>query len=202
MKDRDRFQRVAGVDEAGRGCLAGPVVAAAVMLAPQCSLEGVMDSKKLSVSKREYLSTTIKEASIAWAVGQASVVEIDHMNILWASMLAMQRSVNALAVVPELVRVDGNRCPAVNMPVEAIVAGDASEQEIAAASIIAKVTRDDMMRELDIEHPGYGFAKHKGYPTTAHRQAILRCGVTPHHRRSFRPVAEALARGGESHHVR
>ncbi len=183
----------AGVDEVGRGPLAGDVVAAAVILDERAIPEGITDSKKLTPRRRELLAEQIKEAAIAWALGRASVQEIDQLNILQASMLAMQRAVRALPVTPARVQVDGNRCPELAVPTEAIVGGDASVPAIAAASIIAKVQRDQELDILDEQYPGYGFARHKGYPTKTHMEALQRLGVTPVHRKSFGPVKRLLS---------
>ena len=183
----------AGVDEVGRGPLAGDVVAAAVILDERAIPEGITDSKKLTPRRRELLAEHIKEAAIAWALGRASVQEIDQLNILQASMLAMQRAVRALPVTPARVQVDGNRCPELAVPTEAIVGGDASVPAIAAASIIAKVQRDQELDILDEQYPGYGFARHKGYPTKTHMEALQRLGVTPVHRKSFGPVKRLLS---------
>ncbi len=185
-------QMIAGVDEVGRGPLAGPVVAAAVILDPANPIAGLMDSKKLTEKKRETLAVEIKQKSLAWALGRAEVEEIDDINILQASLLAMSRAVKKLTLSPELVLVDGNKCPKVDFPVEAIVKGDSLIEAISAASIIAKVARDTEMVALDSEYPGYGLAKHKGYPTAMHRQALLDLGVTEIHRRSYKPVRDAL----------
>ncbi len=155
-------------------------------------LDGVRDSKKLSATKRELLAVLIRNSAVAWSVAEASVAEIDQLNILGATMLAMQRAVAGLAQLPQIMRVDGNRCPDVDCPSQAIVKGDQRVQAISAASIIAKVARDRMMVELHEQFPQYGFAGHKGYPTAQHRKAIIEHGVTHLHRRSFRPVREAL----------
>ena len=162
----------AGVDEAGRGPLAGPVIAAAVILDPGMPVNGLKDSKKLSPKRRESLALMITEKSIAWAVGRAEVDEIDNLNILQASLLAMQRAVTALHITPDFVRVDGLYCPDLVCPIEAVVQGDDKIPEISAASIIAKVTRDHEMIALDNKFPGYGFARHKGYPTREHLLAL------------------------------
>lgn len=185
-------ERVAGVDEAGRGPLCGPVVAAAVILDPARPIDGLADSKKLSERKRDRLAELIREHAMCWAVAEASVEEIDSLNILHASMLAMQRAVQALALQPHRVRVDGNRCPVLAMPAEAIVHGDATVAEISAASILAKTARDALLVELDLLHPEYGFARHKGYPTAAHLEALRRHGVIACYRRSFGPVRALL----------
>ena len=185
---------IAGVDEAGRGPLVGTVVAAAVILDPNNPIAGLNDSKKLSEKKREKLFIEIQEKALAWAIADASPAEIDELNILQASLLAMRRAVEALQVQPDQVLVDGNKIPqGLNMPCEAVVGGDALHAEISAASILAKVTRDRQMLELDQKFPQFGFAKHKGYPTKAHFEAIALHGVTTEHRRSFGPVRKALA---------
>ena len=181
-----------GVDEAGRGPLCGNVVAAAVILAPQRPIAGLRDSKKLTARRRELLAAEIRTHALAWAIGEASVAEIDRLNILHATMLAMQRAVAGLSVVPQLVRIDGNRCPALPMPCEAVVGGDASDVSIAAASILAKVERDAQMLALDTQFPAYGFARHKGYPTTEHLRALVEHGVLDCHRRSYAPVRALL----------
>lgn len=183
---------VAGVDEVGRGPLAGAVVAAAVILDPDNPIEGLLDSKKLSEKKRERLYDEIIQKSKAYAVGRAEVEEIDEINILHASLLAMQRAVNQLSINPEIALIDGNRCPELRCYSEAVVKGDGLVAEIAAASILAKVTRDREMVELDARFPGYGLAGHKGYPTKAHIQAIQDLGVLPIHRKSFGPVKKAM----------
>ncbi|MCP4128992.1 MAG: ribonuclease HII [Gammaproteobacteria bacterium] len=184
--------RVAGVDEVGRGPLAGPVVAAAVILDPARPIEGLADSKKLSEKKREAMDLIIRENALAWSLGRAEVEEIDQINILQASLLAMQRAVESLSIPPDHVLVDGNRCPDLECSAEAIVGGDSSEQAISAASIIAKVSRDREMAELELQYPGYGLAKHKGYPTKFHLQALQELGVTDIHRRSFGPVRRLI----------
>lgn len=185
---------IAGVDEVGRGPLAGPVVAAAVILDPDRPVEGLMDSKKLSEKRREELSLEIKETALAWAIARAEVAEIDEINILQASLLAMQRAVKQLTVAPQQVLVDGNRCPELPCPVQAIVRGDDSVPAISAASIIAKVARDNEMIQMAQQYPGYGFEGHKGYPTKKHLQALESLGVCPEHRRSFGPVKKCLSR--------
>jgi ribonuclease HII len=185
-------QCLAGVDEVGRGPLAGPVVAAAVILDPDRPVEGLKDSKRLSERRREYLAGQIRERALAWALGRAEVHEIDRINILQASLLAMQRAVAALSLAPELVLVDGNHCPRLDYPSQAVVRGDALVPAISAASIIAKVSRDREMVELDSRYPGYGLAKHKGYPSKAHLAALQTLGVTPVHRRSYAPVRRLL----------
>ncbi len=182
---------VAGVDEAGRGPLAGPVTAAAVMLDPTRPIAGLADSKRLTATRREALETEIQTRALAWAVAKASPAEIDTLNILQASLLAMRRAVLALGRVPELALVDGNRCPTLDCPVQAIVGGDGKVAAIAAASILAKVARDREMVRLDDLYPGYGLAIHKGYPTADHLTALRALGPCAIHRRSFRPVREA-----------
>ncbi len=187
--------RVAGVDEVGRGPLAGPVVAAAVILDPQRPIAGLMDSKALSEKKREQLSAIIKQHALAWAIGRAEVEEIDRINILQASLLAMRRAVAGLAIRPDLALVDGNKLPELDCPAEAIIKGDSKVPVISAASIIAKVARDHEMLELDVQYPGYGLAKHKGYPTRLHIQALAELGVSPIHRVSYKPVKQFLPEG-------
>lgn len=186
---------IAGVDEVGRGPLAGPVLAAVVILDPERPIPGLADSKALTVARREQLAEAIRSNALDWAVGRAEVEEIDHINILQASLLAMQRCVDALQLRPSLVLVDGNHCPDTGYPVRAVVGGDRSVASIAAASIIAKVARDREMVELDQRYPGYGFAQHKGYPTPAHLAALSRLGACPIHRRSFTPVKNVLLTG-------
>ncbi|WP_036230593.1 ribonuclease HII [Marinobacterium jannaschii] len=185
-------QNVAGVDEVGRGPLIGSVVTAAVILDPARPVAGLNDSKKLSEAKREKLFVEIQEKALAWCIAEASAAEIDELNILNATMLAMQRAVAGLAVKPEYVYIDGNRCPVLDCPAEAVIKGDSKIPEISAASILAKVYRDRQMVELDKKHPEYGFARHKGYPTAAHFAALNAHGVLNEHRRSFRPVKEII----------
>jgi ribonuclease HII len=172
--------------------LCGAVVAAAVILDPARPIEGLADSKKLSERARERLAPLIRERALAWAVAEASVEEIDRLNILHATMLAMKRAVEALAVRPDEVLIDGNRCPALDIPVRAIVKGDSLEPAISAASILAKTVRDEQMRALDLAFPHYGLAGHKGYPTAAHLAAIRKHGVQDFYRRSFGPVRAIL----------
>lgn len=186
------YRFIAGVDEAGRGPLAGPVFAAAVILDNKHSVHGLNDSKKISEKKRSKLAVEIMEKSVAWAIARAEVDEIDNLNILNASLLAMKRSVNLLAVKPELVLVDGLYCPEIEIPSRAIIKGDSKVPAISAASIIAKVARDREMMELDQQYPGYEFAKHKGYPTRLHIMLINKLGVSPVHRRSFAPVRKVI----------
>tara|TARA_R100000005_G_scaffold96040_1_gene80276 strand:- start:720 stop:1328 length:609 start_codon:yes stop_codon:yes gene_type:complete len=183
---------VAGVDEVGRGPLAGDVVAAAVILDPAAPIPGLRDSKKLSPQRREALAQQIREHAVAWALGRASVAEIDTLNVLQASLLAMRRAVEALNPQPVSVLVDGNRLPVWSYRADAVIGGDDRVACIAAASILAKVQRDAELVELDQRYPGYGFASHKGYPTAQHLQALRHLGVTPAHRRSFAPVKKLL----------
>ena len=183
--------RTAGCDEVGRGPLAGDVVAAAVILGSSVP-EGLNDSKKLTERRRERLFDEIKVSALAWAIGRASVEEIDRLNILNASLLAMKRAVESLLPLPDHVLVDGNKLPVWQFSAVAIVGGDGSVPCISAASVLAKVTRDREMIQLDEEYPGYGLAKHKGYPTAQHLDALARLGITPIHRRSFGPVARLI----------
>ena len=187
---------VCGVDEAGRGPLVGAVVAGAVVLDPNNPISGLKDSKKLTPAKRDFLYEQIIEKAKAWGVGQASPAEIDDINILQATMLAMQRAVEdlttRLGTWPDKALIDGNRCPELPIPSEAIIKGDAKEPAISAASIIAKVTRDRQMQVLDKLHPQYGFAQHMGYPTEAHFAALKEFGACDEHRRSFSPVRKVL----------
>jgi ribonuclease HII len=186
---------VAGVDEVGRGPLAGPVVAAAVILDPVRPIIGLADSKKLSPKRRELLAEQIRSEALAWSLGRAEVEEIDRINILQASLLAMRRAVEGLVLQPQQALVDGNRCPDLPCPVRAIVGGDATVPEISAASIIAKVARDMEMVEMELKYPGYGLAQHKGYPTKIHLEALQRLGASAIHRRSFAPVRRAEEQG-------
>lgn len=188
---------IAGVDEVGRGPLVGDVVTAAVILDPDNPIEGLMDSKKLSEKKRALLSDEIKEKATSWSIGRASPQEIDTLNILHATMLAMQRAVQGLDVTPDYVLVDGNRSPTFateegSIDSQAVVKGDDRVSEISAASILAKVARDNEMVALDKLHPEYGFAKHKGYPTKMHLEKIIEHGVLDCYRQSFKPVARVL----------
>lgn len=183
---------ICGVDEAGRGPLAGPVYAAAVILDPAKPISGLDDSKKLSEKKRDRLAAEIKERALAWAVAYASVEEIDHINILQATLLAMSRAVAALALRPTEVLVDGNRCPPLDLPTRAIIGGDATVAEISAASILAKTARDAEMCRLHEAFPAYGLDKHKGYGTALHMAALRAHGPAPFHRRSFAPVRQLL----------
>lgn len=182
---------IAGVDEAGRGPLAGPVVAAAVILDELKPIKGLADSKVLTALKRERLAEEIAAKALCFCVASASVQEIDTLNILHATMLAMQRAVQGLRLPPHRVVVDGNRCPQLNVPVAAVVKGDAKVAAISAASILAKVRRDALCAELHAQWPAYGFAGHKGYPTAAHLDALKRLGPCPEHRRSYAPVRAA-----------
>ncbi len=186
---------IAGVDEVGRGPLAGPVVTAAVILAPDDPCLGrYRDSKKISENRRLHLYHHLRRHALACTVAQASVEEIDRLNILHATMLAMRRSVEGLPLVPSRVLVDGNRIPDLTIPAEAVIGGDDSVQEIAAASIIAKVVRDRLMTMLDARYPGYQFSRHKGYGTKVHMEALRRLGPSPAHRTSFAPVARCARR--------
>jgi len=190
-------QLLAGVDEVGRGPLAGDVVAAAVILDPAQPIAGLRDSKKLSQRQRETLAVQIRERALAWALGRASVAEIDQINILQASLLAMRRAVESLTVQPEYVLVDGKRLPVWSYAAGAVVKGDDRFAEIAAASILAKEQRDGEMVVLDRQYPGYGLASHKGYPTAQHLAALREHGVTPLHRKSFAPVRKLLLEQGQ-----
>ena len=181
-----------GIDEAGRGPLAGPVVAAAVILDPENPIHGLNDSKKLSARRREMLAEEIRSKALAWAVAEASIDEIDRINILQASFLAMQRAVEGLSLRPTRAFVDGNRCPVLPCPAEPVVGGDGKVACIAAASILAKTVRDAAMRVLHAQYPVYGFERHMGYPTAVHLQALREHGVSPVHRKSYAPVARLL----------
>ncbi|MCM2679138.1 ribonuclease HII [Echinimonas agarilytica] len=183
---------VAGVDEVGRGPLVGAVVTAAVILDPAKPIAGLNDSKKLSEKKREALAAEIQQKALCWSLGRAEATEIDDINILQATMVAMQRAVAGLSMQPTQVLIDGNRCPDLPMPSQAIVGGDGIEQCISAASILAKVSRDHEMAELDQAYPQYQFAKHKGYPTKVHLEMLAKHGACPQHRRSFKPVQRVL----------
>lgn len=183
---------IAGVDEVGRGPLAGPVVTAAVILDPNKPIEGLDDSKKLTEKRREQLEPIIKANALAWALGRCEPVEIDDINILQATLLAMKRAVEKLDIMPTHALIDGNKAPDLACPTTTIIKGDQKEQCIAAASILAKVARDREMVEMDKLYPGYGFAKHKGYPTKQHQQALLELGASNIHRRSFKPVQIVL----------
>jgi ribonuclease HII len=183
-----------GVDEAGRGPLAGPVYAAAVILNPLKPIEGLADSKVLSEKKRLQLFNEIKQHALAWAIARAEVEEIDQINILQASLLAMKRAIEMLAITPTEVQVDGNKCPKISLPVQAIVKGDSKVKEISAASILAKVARDAEMVRLHDIYPQYDFARHKGYPTASHMKKLVQFGVLSCHRRSFGPVKKLLSK--------
>lgn len=189
---------IAGVDEAGRGPLAGPVVAAAVMLDERFPIRGLADSKQLSPRRREQLYDEIRAKALCCSIAQASVEEIDRLNILQATLLAMQRAVKGLRLKPTKVLVDGNRLPSLDVLAEAVVAGDSLVPAISAASIVAKVTRDRLLDDLHVLHPGYGFDRHKGYGTAQHLQALQALGPLDVHRRSFAPVARALQRKADA----
>lgn len=197
MRRSEQVRLIAGVDEVGRGPLVGDVVTAAVILDPKNPISGLDDSKKVSAKKREGLYQEIVEKSLAWSVGRASPVEIDSLNILHATMLAMCRAVEGLSVQPQHVMVDGNRCPDWEYSSEAVVKGDGLIAEISAASIIAKVTRDREMLSLHQAHPEYGFDQHKGYPTKFHLEKLAQLGPLKEYRVSFKPVRLALAKHGE-----
>jgi len=198
----NNMRLICGVDEAGRGPLAGAVYAAAVILNPERPIHGLADSKKLSESKRDALAIEIKQHALAWAIATASVEEIDRINILQASLLAMKRAIEAMltqfniSATPDtiLVQVDGNKCPKIDLPCEAIVKGDSKVQAISAASILAKTARDAELYALDKQYPMYGFAQHKGYPTAAHMALLQQHGVSPVHRRSYAPVRNLLVK--------
>ena len=183
---------ICGVDEAGRGPLVGAVFAAAVILDPKQPIQGLADSKKLSEKRREQLEIEIKAHSLAWAIAYANAEEIDRLNILQATLLAMQRAIAGLAIQPTRALIDGNRCPQLEIEAQAIVKGDATVAEISAASILAKTARDAEMRLLHVQFPQYGFDQHKGYPTPMHLAALQQYGACPEHRRSFSPVARVL----------
>lgn len=189
-------QLICGIDEAGRGPLAGAVYAAAVILDPHHPISGLADSKKLSESKRDVLAVQIKAHALAWGIASVSAEEIDNINILQASLLAMQRAYQAMVAQfglnAQLIQVDGNRCPQFTVPCEAIVKGDSKVAEISAASILAKTARDASLVVLDQQYPQYGFAQHKGYPTPLHLARLAEFGVTPAHRRSYAPVKKYL----------
>ncbi|CAI3789380.1 Ribonuclease HII [Pseudomonas sp. MM227] len=182
---------VAGVDEVGRGPLCGAVVTAAVILDPRRPILGLNDSKKLTEARRELLYEEICEKALAWCIARAEVEEIDRLNILHATMLAMQRAVQGLSITPRLALIDGNRCPQLDVPSAPVIQGDAKVPAIAAASILAKVSRDREMSAFELIYPGYGMGGHKGYPTPVHLEALARLGPTPIHRRSFAPVRAA-----------
>lgn len=188
------FKLIAGVDEVGRGPLCGDVVTAAVILDPNKPIAGLADSKKITEKKRDYLFDIIKQQALAWSIARATVDEIDQLNILHATMLAMQRAVAGLSIKPDLVLVDGNRTPDFAIPAQPVVKGDSLVAEISAASILAKVTRDREMADLDKQYPHYGLAQHKGYPTKAHLDAIAQHGVNHIYRQSFAPVKKLLSK--------
>ncbi|MGZ8257974.1 MAG: ribonuclease HII [Methylotenera sp.] len=188
------MQLICGVDEAGRGPLAGAVYAAAVILNPERLIFGLADSKKLSEKKRDLLSIEIKQHALAWAIASCSVAEIDSINILQASLLAMKRAIEKLHIQADLVLVDGNKCPKISLPCEAIVRGDSKVQAISAASILAKTARDAELYQLDRQYPQYGFAQHKGYPTAEHLKMLALHGVSPIHRLTYAPVKRLLAK--------
>lgn len=179
---------IAGIDEVGRGCLAGPVIAAVVVLDPERTIEGLADSKLLTAKQRVRLAEEIRSTALDWAIGRCEVSEIDRINILQASLLAMKRAFLSLEVVPDLVKVDGIHYPPIDVPGETIIKGDRSVAAISAASILAKTARDNEMVVLDVIAPGYGFSAHKGYPTKQHTAALKKLGATPWHRKSFAPV--------------
>jgi ribonuclease HII len=183
---------ICGVDEAGRGPLAGPVFAAAVILDPAKPIAGLRDSKKLSPTRRDELALIIQRDALAWSIAQCSAAEIDALNILQATMLAMRRAIEGLSVAPTLALIDGNRCPVTTIRTEAIVKGDDKVIEISAASILAKTARDALLLEMHARYPQYGFDQHKGYPTALHLARLREHGVTPEHRRSYAPVRELL----------
>lgn len=183
---------VCGVDEAGRGPLAGPVYAAAVILDPQRPIDGLRDSKKLSAERREELAERIRACALAWSIAKCSEAEIDRLNILQASMLAMRRAIHGLSVQPSLALIDGNRCPVVRVPTEAVIGGDDLVPAISAASILAKTARDAALQKLHRKYPMYGFDQHKGYPTALHLERLLQHGVSPVHRKSYAPVRAVL----------
>ncbi|GAP75836.1 ribonuclease HII [Pseudoalteromonas sp. SW0106-04] len=195
--NRPDVQYIAGVDEVGRGPLVGDVVTAAVILDPNKPIAGLSDSKKLSDKKRTALSAEIKEKALSYCIARASVSEIDELNILHATMLAMSRAVAGLDITPDFVFVDGNRLPQLDVAAQAVVKGDVLVAEISAASILAKVARDEEMIALDVQFPEYGFAGHKGYPTKAHFAALAEHGATEFHRKSFKPVQRVLAERGQ-----
>lgn len=187
-----RRDLICGVDEAGRGPLAGPVFAAAVILDPAKPIAGLRDSKKLSEARRDELALLIRRDALAWSIAQCSAAEIDELNILQATMLAMRRAIEGLSVQPTLALIDGNRCPLTSVRTEAIIKGDDKVIEISAASILAKTARDAVLMDLHASYPHYGFDQHKGYPTALHLQRLRELGVTPEHRKSYAPVRALL----------
>lgn len=188
----DTDEMICGVDEAGRGPLAGPVFAAAVILDPNKPIAGLRDSKKLSAARRDQLALMIQRDALAWSIAQCSAAEIDALNILQATMLAMRRAIEGLAMAPTLALIDGNRCPVTSVRTEAIVKGDDKVLAISAASILAKTARDALLQEMHQRYPQYGFDQHKGYPTALHLARLREHGVTPEHRRSYAPVRALL----------
>ena len=194
---KTHFDLLCGVDEAGRGPIAGPVVASAVILDPSRPIEGLMDSKKLTEKRRRILADIIRERALAWSVAESSIAEIDELNILQASLLAMKRAVEALKVIPSLVLIDGNKSPVLGIPTQSIVGGDSSVDAIAAASILAKTARDEILLRFHVNYPDYGFDRHKGYPTALHLQRLREFGVLPVHRKSFAPVRLLLSDEGD-----
>lgn len=188
------MQLICGVDEAGRGPLAGAVYAAAVILNPERPILGLADSKKISEKKRDLLSIEIKQHALAWAIASSSVEEIDSINILQASMLAMKRAIEQLQIKADLVLVDGNKCPNIQLPCEAIIKGDSKVQAISAASILAKTARDADLYILDAQYPQYGFSQHKGYPTAKHLEMLAMHGISPVHRLSYAPVKKIISK--------
>lgn len=198
MQSNKKGTLIAGVDEAGRGPLAGPVIAAAVILNPRRPIKGLADSKQLTAESRELLFQKIRKNALSWSVARATVAEIESINILYASFLAMQRAVARLKISPELVLIDGHMCPKFSCDARSIIRGDQTEPAISAASIVAKVLRDRLMLMLDKKYPGYGFAQHKGYTTPQHLEALRQNGPSRIHRRSFAPVAEWLEKNVSS----
>ena len=194
--DAWRDELVCGVDEAGRGPLAGPVYAAAVILDPANPIEGLRDSKKLTEAKRDLLAVQIKSHALAWSIACCTETEIDQLNILQATMLAMRRAIEGLVIVPSLALIDGNRCPVMSVRAEAIVKGDSKVAAISAASILAKTARDAVCSQMHAQYPQYGFDQHKGYPTALHLERLQEHGVSPVHRKSYGPVRALLSSGG------
>lgn len=195
---RQGLTPICGIDEVGRGPLAGPVVAAAVILPPAIQLPGLNDSKKLSAKKRDVLDALIREQALAYSIGSASVEEIDAINILQATLLAMRRAVADLPFRPAAILVDGMNDPQIGLPTHCVKKGDSRSLSIAAASVVAKVFRDRLMQKLDLDYPGYGWATNAGYGSVVHMQAIEVVGITPHHRKTFRPIAEVLDRKSDT----
>ena len=195
---KTHFDLLCGVDEAGRGPIAGPVVASAVILDPSRPIEGLMDSKKLTEKRRRILADIIRQRALAWSVAESSIAEIDELNILQASLLAMKRAVEGLTVAPSLVLIDGNKSPVLKIPVQTIVGGDSKVDAIAAASILAKTARDEILQHFHVNYPDYGFDRHKGYPTALHLERMRELGVLPVHRKSFAPVRLLLSGPGDN----